>query len=450
MKKQESKKGITLIALIITIIVLLILAGVSINMVLGDNGVITKALDASDKTKTESVYETVSMAWGSCEMEYEDAWSTDQSVKRSTYFTKEKMNEYLNSEGEITEDFTYNEDDDTELKYKSSDGTEYMIKVDKTGKVSKNVVVYLKVGEEEVAITKGNLWQYLGRTVINYTGGTSLAKDESLNYEISGTYRLFYIDFDNDYIDGEGTIYLKADTSTNYSLQTLSEDKVKENNKYMIFNRKWSLSGTTTLTNNNQKAVAWLLEPSVWDSLKDETLSSSINYVVGAPSLEMYVDSYNTYLTGYNRANPTAKLTTCNPDDSEIVAEKLKCKYVNSGDAFPNDISGSYYYSGYVIGLEDESENIKYGTQYSGSKKGYYTDDFTLISSTGNNGNQVMYNPGNGKYYWLASPSAAYSCIVMFVLGNYGSVSGYNYNYSNSLCPLVSLKSDVTLTLANN
>ena len=36
MKRQE--KGITLVALVVTIIVLLILAGVAINMVLGENG----------------------------------------------------------------------------------------------------------------------------------------------------------------------------------------------------------------------------------------------------------------------------------------------------------------------------------------------------------------------------------------------------------------------------
>lgn len=40
---MERNKGVTLIALIITIIVLLILAGVSISILTGDNGVLTKA-----------------------------------------------------------------------------------------------------------------------------------------------------------------------------------------------------------------------------------------------------------------------------------------------------------------------------------------------------------------------------------------------------------------------
>ena len=40
---MKSNKGITLVALVVTIITLIILAGVSINMVVGENGLITKA-----------------------------------------------------------------------------------------------------------------------------------------------------------------------------------------------------------------------------------------------------------------------------------------------------------------------------------------------------------------------------------------------------------------------
>ena len=56
-KKQKLKesKGITLIALVITIIVLLILAGVTIATLTGDNGILTKAQDA--KTQTEQAKE---------------------------------------------------------------------------------------------------------------------------------------------------------------------------------------------------------------------------------------------------------------------------------------------------------------------------------------------------------------------------------------------------------
>ena len=46
MKFKNNVKGITLIALVVTIIVLLILAGVAINLTIGDNGIITRAQQA--------------------------------------------------------------------------------------------------------------------------------------------------------------------------------------------------------------------------------------------------------------------------------------------------------------------------------------------------------------------------------------------------------------------
>ena len=50
----KNRKGITLVALVVTIVVLLILAGVSINLVLGNNGIIAKAKDAETKSAEAS------------------------------------------------------------------------------------------------------------------------------------------------------------------------------------------------------------------------------------------------------------------------------------------------------------------------------------------------------------------------------------------------------------
>lgn len=58
MKKQE---GITLIALVITIIVLLILAGVSIAMISGSDGILTKASNAGSDTKVAEAKEAVGL-----------------------------------------------------------------------------------------------------------------------------------------------------------------------------------------------------------------------------------------------------------------------------------------------------------------------------------------------------------------------------------------------------
>ena len=59
---MTNNKGITLIALVITIIVLLILAGVSIAMLTGQNGILTRAEDATDATAVGDVEEATKLA----------------------------------------------------------------------------------------------------------------------------------------------------------------------------------------------------------------------------------------------------------------------------------------------------------------------------------------------------------------------------------------------------
>ena len=58
-KKQKKNKGITLIALVITIIVLLILAGVSIAMLTGDNGILSQAQKAKSETSISTEKEAL-------------------------------------------------------------------------------------------------------------------------------------------------------------------------------------------------------------------------------------------------------------------------------------------------------------------------------------------------------------------------------------------------------
>ena len=60
--QKEAQKGITLIALVITIIVLLILAGVSIAMLTGQNGILTQANNAKNATELASAKEKVELA----------------------------------------------------------------------------------------------------------------------------------------------------------------------------------------------------------------------------------------------------------------------------------------------------------------------------------------------------------------------------------------------------
>ena len=61
-KAKTSNKGITLIALVITIIVLLILAGVSIVTLTGENGILTQAQNAKTETKVAELEEELKLA----------------------------------------------------------------------------------------------------------------------------------------------------------------------------------------------------------------------------------------------------------------------------------------------------------------------------------------------------------------------------------------------------
>ncbi len=62
MRNTKNNKGITLIALVITIIVLLILAGVAIATLTGENGILKKAATANEKTKEETAKEKIKIA----------------------------------------------------------------------------------------------------------------------------------------------------------------------------------------------------------------------------------------------------------------------------------------------------------------------------------------------------------------------------------------------------
>ena len=59
---RKKERGITLIALVITIIVLLILAGISIAMLSGDNGILNRAVQAKEATRGGEAQETVRLA----------------------------------------------------------------------------------------------------------------------------------------------------------------------------------------------------------------------------------------------------------------------------------------------------------------------------------------------------------------------------------------------------
>ncbi len=89
-EKLKNINGITLIALVITIIVLLILAGVSIATLMGDNGILTNASRAKTEDAHASVREAISLAYSEYIMELEIDRTGDTTKIASTQNVKIK------------------------------------------------------------------------------------------------------------------------------------------------------------------------------------------------------------------------------------------------------------------------------------------------------------------------------------------------------------------------
>ena len=96
MKRQ---KGITLIALVITIIVLLILAGVSISMISGDDGIATQAGNARTNTKAAQIEEAIELAAANNQM----AMYSGEEIKDIADVAEELLDEGLITEEEKEE-----------------------------------------------------------------------------------------------------------------------------------------------------------------------------------------------------------------------------------------------------------------------------------------------------------------------------------------------------------
>ena len=94
----KNKKGITLVALVVTMVVLLILAGLSINLVLGDNGIVKKAQEAKTKSAEASQNDLTSM--DELAKELEDAINGNENNDDESKFMKENT-QVTYSDGDV-------------------------------------------------------------------------------------------------------------------------------------------------------------------------------------------------------------------------------------------------------------------------------------------------------------------------------------------------------------
>lgn len=364
--KFKNAKGITLIALVITIIVLLILAGVTIATLTGDNGILNQAGKAKDKTTEAESIERV-------QIEVAGSFGNDGKID------VDELNENLKNIEGLTYKGNALSDSNKITLPATVTVNGYDIGIDANGGVEKIPEIIAKI--------RANPQAYYGKKVTNYK-----ASDSDTN-----TYKIFYVDKDNYFKDGYNTIYLKADFSGSVSCSTsydASQTLIKKMNPLWATKENTVAAETTTISNSNEQAAAWLCDPSKWTAYCD---TDKANYAIGGPSVEMYVKSYNQ----------------THGDDA------LGCQY-QTNDA-----------PGYIYKVKDTIQN-----------SGWFTNGDTLDYSMTY---KSMYCGQNGKQtgvWWLASPSANASGTVCLVNGFAAILGGGRY-YDGyfGVSPLVSLKS---------
>ncbi len=91
---MENKKGITLIAVIITVIVMLILAGVSINLAIGDKGVIEKSHEAAQNTELSESKEHILETWAYVLAKCEDITTIANSINDNKGFSLDEIQSF--------------------------------------------------------------------------------------------------------------------------------------------------------------------------------------------------------------------------------------------------------------------------------------------------------------------------------------------------------------------
>ena len=310
----KNKNGITLISLVITIIVMLILAAISITMLTGDNSILKRATDAKQNTEDATIRERIGLA--------QLAAMTNSDVKLD--YEKLKI--------ELAKEFGI-EGTDWNISSKMSDpwivtvgNVKYNIKKPIGQGITATDIASMtfETTEEKTAFYQ----ELYGHVVTNY----GKAIDTSLNDE----WKIFYIGTMGD--ETESHIYLIADSYVKYDSLPTKTVGEKPNTTTYAFKKStdWKsyfatyqensenindgilpgystgvMIGSSYATVNNIKnlnysyynlgyagesqpnmrAVASMLDTNIWSSFMDS--NGKAKYAIGGPTLEMLMKSYN-------------------------------------------------------------------------------------------------------------------------------------------------------------
>lgn len=128
----KENKGVTLVALVITIIVLLILAGVTLSMVVGNNGLFTRAKDSDTAMAVATAKEKVSLAVADVQA---GAYAEDKTYTEASAVI-DAVNKSLSKEGD-----GYSIDKTTKEIKKTANDTATAIKDKDNNSVYANITV---------------------------------------------------------------------------------------------------------------------------------------------------------------------------------------------------------------------------------------------------------------------------------------------------------------------
>ena len=305
--KKENERGITLIALVITIIVLIILASVGIAMLTGENGILNKASTAKEKTLEAEDEEKIKLAI---------LGAIDNDGNFNKDLLKEELNKYglsgvTDESGTTTVEKngkTYTIDNKGTLT--SKDSTENNNNKDITAKmIAENPETYYGLKVTNYTSTNGqDDWR------IFYSDGTHIFLITGDYVDLSVANRLN----SNTGMTKVGTEYCVKWSSAPSGLQT-NTDKNGNDVDSIVKTRFMATRYTLNSTYITSRCVSRLLNASNWESYKDD--NGMAEYAIGGSTIEMWMDSWckrypseklycdNTNEMGYYAdaiANPTS------------------------------------------------------------------------------------------------------------------------------------------------
>ena len=300
-KLNKSDKGITLIALVITIIVLLILAGVTIATLMGDNGILTKATEAKDEQADGTVKEAMALLWNEYQLEIKS--SSNEGVKESTKIASTEIRKIQGEETNylattatsfwdflLTDKKVINDDGIVDVekltgqtldKGNGADGVTDVYKIERNEEKNEYTLKYcVKAGEEE------NIWNVTETSTSGSSGETS-----EVNIVISKTPEN----------EPSGGVLLKVEEVQgleNIDLNSINVDELEENKKKDLI-KKADIYISNNLYGGNYQDFNEILEEffdgveqKYWDAIGDidSYLKDSINQIIesGEESLPTY------------------------------------------------------------------------------------------------------------------------------------------------------------------